>query len=186
MTKKTRQVFSIEFKREAVRLLEQGDKEREIGSKLLKIMWNIMRTKLIVFLLIVVSLAGAEEIEHPLPMPYQVQNEARLRDVAKKLGRYTPTYISEELLRGAKILMVLQTVGSGIETKNAYIYICEPSHCTLFYFFRSWYNDLSLKLDLLNETLNLENENGKIVSRISFPFLKGENQVRDLKNKSKK
>ena len=38
MTKKTRQVFSIEFKREAVRLLEQGDKEgaqlaRELGIK---------------------------------------------------------------------------------------------------------------------------------------------------------
>jgi len=38
MTKKARQVFSIEFKREAVRLLEQGDKEsaqlaRELGIK---------------------------------------------------------------------------------------------------------------------------------------------------------
>jgi len=38
MTKKTRQVFSVEFKREAVRLLDQGDKEgaqlaRELGIK---------------------------------------------------------------------------------------------------------------------------------------------------------
>jgi len=38
MTKKTRQVFSVEFKREAVRLLEQGDKDgaqlaRELGIK---------------------------------------------------------------------------------------------------------------------------------------------------------
>ena len=38
MTKKTRQVFSIEFKSEAVRLLDQGDKEgaqlaRELGIK---------------------------------------------------------------------------------------------------------------------------------------------------------
>ena len=38
MTNKTRQVFSVEFKREAVRLLEQGDKEgaqlaRELGIK---------------------------------------------------------------------------------------------------------------------------------------------------------
>jgi transposase-like protein len=38
MTKKARQVFSVEFKREAVRLLEQGDKDgaqlaRELGIK---------------------------------------------------------------------------------------------------------------------------------------------------------
>ncbi len=38
MTRKTRQVFSAEFKREAVRLLEQGDKEasqlaRELGVR---------------------------------------------------------------------------------------------------------------------------------------------------------
>lgn len=133
-----------------------------------------MRTQLILTITAFVGIANAQGLSYPLPMPYRAQNEAQLRDAAKNLDRFAPIEFQVVQISGGSLVIGYQSIGSGIETTNVYLYGCSPAHCTLHYFYRSSDNSLSAEIDYDLGVVRFKNEIGESVSSVYLPFLEFE------------
>jgi hypothetical protein len=136
--------------------------------------WKITYTTGITVLILVLALfnnAGASE--NMASFPYVADNLDELKIiVAEKERRSLITSQEIDLGGGLRVIGFYESVGSGIERLNAYIYTCERNRCLLFLFLRTPESKkISIEFLYDSQEMILKASSGEIVFRTAFPYL---------------
>jgi len=141
------------------------------GTQLSRLLWNVMRTKLMAIIFIAVSVGYAEARDYPLLLPYMTDGLDELKTLILENKRRIPIDLQEIDLRiGGKLVGFFQSYGSGIETINAYIYTCEIGKCKLFVFLRTWKSQVTMEILEKTKEMILKSHDGTIIFRMLFPY----------------
>ena len=138
-------------------------------------------TKLVAIIFIAISFGHAEARDYPVPFPFMTDGRDELNKIVLFLEKKLHIPISSQEIdlenrlklvgSGLKLVGFFQPYGSGIQTINAYIYMCEIGNCKLIVFLGAWKSQVTMALLDKTKELILKSHDGTIIFRMPFPFM---------------
>ncbi|HEW98312.1 MAG: hypothetical protein DRR16_29715 [Candidatus Parabeggiatoa sp. nov. 3] len=132
---------------------------------------------IVAVIFIAVTFGEAYARNYPVPFPYMTDGLDELKTLIVEMKRHIPISSQEidldlGLGRGIKVVGFFHSYGSGIETINAYIYMCETGNCQLFVFCQTWKSQVTLDILKKTKEMILKSDDGTIVFRMPFPYVR--------------